>query len=230
MKKRLLILTGPQGSGNHMWSKVFSQSPKVQGWKQLTQEYWVGHGLEPFAEVWENPSLFKDLKWPHDFYFTSISCPYVPFNGPLMTDENTKIPKYQEFIETAEEAGFDVTVAVISRDVNILSHQQTRVRQQVTWPIFIENFDNALSKYNPVFVSTESLFLYKSRYISQLERLLGWPIEISDQKLNEILETNTNEKYFKYVESYWLDKHMADVGITHDIQKPKNPNLYRATE
>jgi len=44
MKKRLLVVTGPQGSGNHMWSKIFSESPQVQGWKELTQEYWVGHG------------------------------------------------------------------------------------------------------------------------------------------------------------------------------------------
>lgn len=77
MKKEILLLTGPQGSGNHLWSKIFSESETVQGWKQLTQEYWLGHGFEPFAEVWKNPLLFKELEWPHEKYFTKIGRAHV---------------------------------------------------------------------------------------------------------------------------------------------------------
>ena len=36
----MLILTGPQGAGNHLFSKVFAQHPSVYGWQDLTQEYW----------------------------------------------------------------------------------------------------------------------------------------------------------------------------------------------
>ena len=53
--KRLLIITGPQGSGNHLFSRVFSTHPRVGGWKQLLDEYWVPSDLEPFAEYWINP-------------------------------------------------------------------------------------------------------------------------------------------------------------------------------
>jgi hypothetical protein len=164
MKKEILLLTGPQGSGNHLWSKIFSESETVQGWKQLTQEYWLGHGFEPFAEVWKNPLLFKELEWPHEKYFTSVSCPYIYRGGPVHTADNTEIPKYDEFIEQAQHAGFKVTVVVIGRDSSVLAHQQKRVRSEVSLPAFIDQLDSCLLKYNPVFISTELLFLY--RYIT----------------------------------------------------------------
>jgi hypothetical protein len=229
MNKRLLIVTGPQGSGNHLWSKVFSETPSVQGWKQLTEEYWVGHGNEPFADVWEDPTLFPKIDWPHDMYFTSISCPYMYREGPVMPkDKPITTPKYQQFIEAAEAEGFDITMAVIGRDHNILSFQQQRVRTQVTWPIFLDDYDATLEKYDPLFISTELLYLYGNRYLKQISKLLDWPIEIDDAKLNDILKDNTNLKYLRPIEEYWLDKHMLATNVKNG--DPANPNRYKPRE
>ena len=50
MMKTLAILTGPQGSGNHLWSKIFSLHEDVFGWKSLLDNYWEAHRYsEPFA-------------------------------------------------------------------------------------------------------------------------------------------------------------------------------------
>ena len=225
MNKEILILTGPQGSGNHMWSKIFSESDSVKGWKQLTQEYWIGHGFEPFAKVWKDPTLFNKLEWPHDRYFTSISCPYIYRGGPINTGDNTAVPKYDEFIEQAQQAGFKVKVVVIGRDSSVLAHQQKRVRTQVSLPTFIENLDATLLKYDPVFISTELLFLYRHRYVKSLAKLLDWPIDISEDKLEEVIKTNTNEKYFSYVEEYWLDKVMTELAVLHETME--TPDVYK---
>ena len=74
---KMLILTGPQGAGNHLWSKIFSLHPEVYGWKTLLENYWEAHRFaEPFARYWRDPSLLKEFNWAQsDYYFTSISCP-----------------------------------------------------------------------------------------------------------------------------------------------------------
>ena len=58
-KPKLILLTGPQGSGNHMWSKLFAMHPVVTGW--VMQNYWEGHHEEPFAEYWDNPDKLKEF-------------------------------------------------------------------------------------------------------------------------------------------------------------------------
>jgi hypothetical protein len=45
--KKLIILIGPQGSGNHLFSKCFMTSSKIGGWKELLTTYWQGHHKEP---------------------------------------------------------------------------------------------------------------------------------------------------------------------------------------
>ena len=73
MKNKLLILTGPQGSGNHLFAKLFSMSPAVEGWPMAKDE-WQGHHKEPFADCWEDPSLIKDRpRVQNTSYLTSIS-------------------------------------------------------------------------------------------------------------------------------------------------------------
>ena len=52
---KLIILTGPQGSGNHLFSKVLALNPAVHGWQDLLDEYWIGHDQEPFAKYWADP-------------------------------------------------------------------------------------------------------------------------------------------------------------------------------
>jgi len=224
--KQLLILTGPQGSGNHLWSKILAETPEVEGWQQLTQEYWVGHGNEPFSEIWEDPSLFHTFDWDKDFYVTSISCPYVNKGGPtkdLIGD--WCIPKYEEFITQAAHAGFLVKVAVIGRDFNILAHQQQRIRLEVTTPNFLKSFDEVISKYYPLFISTELLYLYRHRYLEQVSSLLEFPIKIEESKLDDILKDNSNAKYVRPVINYWLDDYMREISPNNG--DPENPYKYK---
>ena len=223
--KKLLVLTGPQGSGNHLWSKIFSANPEVNGWKQLTEEYWVGHGDEPFADVWEDPSIFNDYDWKDGYHFTSISCPYVIRGGPEMdTDGGGRIPKYDQFIASAKLAGFEVVVGVLGRDHNILTHQQARIRKAVTTHRFLDAYDKFLVKYNPVFLSTEMLHLYQDRYLTQLEQQLQFPIKIQHDNLLAILKDNANAKYIAPIEKYWLDDYMKKNAVNHG--RLDNPYKY----
>ena len=59
---KMLILIGPQGAGNHLWSKIFSLHAEVFGWKSLLENYWEAHRFsEPFAQHWRDHSLLKDF-------------------------------------------------------------------------------------------------------------------------------------------------------------------------
>ena len=53
--KKLLIVTGPQGSGNHLFSRLLSLHPAVEGWTEILDQYWVPSDQEPFAEYWVTP-------------------------------------------------------------------------------------------------------------------------------------------------------------------------------
>jgi hypothetical protein len=223
--KQLLIMTGPQGSGNHLWSKILGETPEVEGWTELTKKYWVGHGNEPFALIWEDPSLFDKIDFPHSHYVTSISCPYMPIGGPRITKEHPAIvPDYDAFITYAKLQGFEVKLLVIGREKNIVEYQQQRIRSTHTVPMFLKELDD-LMKYDPVFASTELLYLYKQNYLKQLSKLLDFPISVTEEKLEEILKDNSNAKYLKYVDHAPLDDHL--IAIAAENGDPNNPNVYR---
>jgi hypothetical protein len=40
--------------------------------------------------------------------------------------------------------------------------------------------------------------------------MLDWPINISPEKLQDALKDNSNQKYLRSVDEYWLDKLMAN--------------------
>jgi hypothetical protein len=189
-KPTLLIVTGPQGSGNHLFSKILSKHPDVYGWSMKT--YWEGHHLEPFNYYWKHPDRLSDFSWTdYEYIFTSVSCPYFRDGGP-------QIPKYKEFITTAQKFS-NVKVAIIGRDQNVLMHQQSRVRGNVTTDIFKENLEQ-LMQYNPLFVSQELYQLYGNRYLQSISSALDFPIE--DQPIC----SDANAKYFKPVKPQLLDK------------------------
>ena len=48
MTPTLVIMTGPQGAGNHLFSKALGQNSELYGWQQLQQQYWEGHDKEPY--------------------------------------------------------------------------------------------------------------------------------------------------------------------------------------
>ena len=190
----MLILTGPQGAGNHLWSKVFSQHSDVYGWKSLLENYWEPHRTtEPFAKYWRDPELLDDFDWTQsDYYVTSISVPLgIPNDdvNPLWT------PDLEQFKNKVESLGIQTQFAVVGRDQNILREQQTRIRSESTLPLFLEQMPN-----QPIFLSYELLYLYKDRYVETLD--VNIPV---DSNVEHLLVEDANNKYVHSVESSELD-------------------------
>ena len=194
--KTLLILTGPQGAGNHLWSKIFALHPRVQGWRALLNEYWIAHDEEPWAHYWLNPQDLRHAPWTQsDWHVTSISVPYMNNGEPT-------VPNFKAFVSGVQNLGYRVRLAVLGRDKNILDYQETRVRGQST-------FEQAVAEYSkfahPAYLSYELLHLYGAQYLQKLERELEFPIAWDSPRLKEILAEDTNSKYFQPVGEQPLD-------------------------
>jgi hypothetical protein len=199
MAKKMLILTGPQGAGNHLWSKIFSLHPEVFGWKSLLDNYWEAHRYaEPFAKHWKDYSLLETFDWSQsEYYFTSIS---VPLGIPGSEVNPIWNPNIVEFAREVNACGVDVEFAVVGRDQTILNKQQTRIRTQPTLLLFL----NQLSKIqNPTFLSYELLYLYKQDYLKSLK--FNIPVAWDDSKINEILADDANTKYIHNIDYNELD-------------------------
>ena len=194
--KTLLILTGPQGSGNHLWSKIFALHPRVLGWRELLSEYWIGHDEEPWARYWLDPSQLRHAPWTQsDWHVTSISVPYM--NNGVAT-----VPDFKGFVSGVQNLGYRVKLAVLGRDRNILDFQESRVRGAPTYEQAVEEY----SKFaHPTFLSYELLHLYGAQYLQKLERELEFPIAWDNPQLKEILKEDTNAKYFSAVGEQPLD-------------------------
>lgn len=196
--KNLIIAAGPQGSGNHLYAKLFGSNPKVFAWENLQNKYWEGHDMEPFADCWEDPKLLLDFDISkYDYYYTSMGCPYV-FDG------ETRTPNFAEFHKYATQKFDNISYMIIGRDRNILEHQQNRVRGRHTTPQFLEQLNFFLDK-NHVFVSQELIYLYGQKYINSIEKQLQIPVNTNTSKINEILAEDKNKKYMSYIEYSELD-------------------------
>jgi hypothetical protein len=201
MRKQMLILTGPQGSGNHLWSKVFSLHSKVYGWKSLLENYWEPHRFnEPFAEYWRDPSKLSNFDWSQShYYFTSIS---VPLGIPNSEENPLWAPDIKSFIQQVEKQDIRVVTAVIGRDQNILNYQQTRIRTESTLPMFEEQLETI--KY-PRFLSYELLYLYGKEYLKSVALDVNIPVAWDDPMLDEILAEDSNAKYVHSIDNNELD-------------------------
>jgi len=200
--KKLLIITGPQGSGNHFFSRVFSTHPDVGGWKRLLDEYWVPSDLEPFAEYWVYPErLTAEHFAEHDYWLANVSVPFV-------YDGVRQVPKILEVAERARSFGLVVQIAIIVRDQNINSEQQRRVRTEVTLPMAQEYYYNTIlsSDFSVHFLDNEAFFLHREHYLKWTSKLLGFPIDWSNPDIFKFIDQDPNAKYVKYVEEYWLDQ------------------------
>jgi len=210
---KLLIVTGPQGSGNHLWAKVFSMHPAVVGWPMLRQE-WQGHHEEPFNEYWEDPTQLDNLNFdaqPHKNYITSISCPYFK-------DKEQQIPKYSQFVKQAKKKFDQVMLCIIGRDRDILKMQQTRVRKNHTTPLAMEQFEHFnkticentnqfVGVDNVQYISTELLYLYGGQYLKSLEKNIQFPIAWNHETLiQDYIKKNTNSKYLSDAEKGDFDE------------------------
>ncbi len=201
-------MTGPQGSGNHMFSKMFASNPHVGGWKSLNKTFWEGHHIEPFYYVWrgDRKLAIEDFEGSH-YWVTSVSIPVLVKGG----NHNVDII---DFYNQAKDLGINVQLGVITRDKNILEHQQTRVRKQSTIHNFMEMLDKVDAegiKYH--MFSHESLVLHGSRYTSYIMDLVGYPNEFDKDIIDEIVKHNSNKKYMKYVDEYWLDEEIVKATI-----------------
>ena len=207
--KRLLIITGPQGSGNHLFSRVFSTHPQVGGWKQLLDEYWVPSDLEPFAEYWVYPEhMTAEAFEGYDYWLANVSCPFF-------YDGTRYVPKILEVAKRAHELGIDVQIAIITRDKNINAEQQLRVRKEITTPIAQDYYYNQLisSDFPVHFLSNEALFLHREHYLRYIAKILEFPIDYNNPDIFKFLEEDPNAKYVKHVDEYWLDQE-----VWHGIQ------------
>lgn len=197
-KKRFLIVTGPQGSGNHLFAKLFSTDPRVFGWK-MKAGGWESHRLEPFQRFWADPSALRKDIFPA-YAFTSISVPYRdPVHEHAGTGRIFSIPPVREFYERTRSLGIDVTICVIGRDPTILNFQQMRRRGAPSTEQFFDMLDT-LSDLDLYYLSHENLLLYKRRYLRQISKDLHFPIDLDHPDLETIL-IDQNEKYIHPVMS-----------------------------
>ena len=196
---KLLIVTGPQGSGNHLLAKIFNLHPKVNGWNMMWQE-WQGHHLEPFQQYWQDPKKLKHFDpGAYKNFVTSISCPYVK-------NKHTHIPKYKQFISEAKKY-FTVKILVIARDRNILEQQQKRVRGRLSTLDFIDQLKFLKEAY---FISHEALYLYGSKYLKSLSKQLDFPISTGTYMKN-LSKHEANKKYIKKANRGKFDKYQFKI-------------------
>ena len=204
--KKLLIVTGPQGSGNHLFARLFSMHPNVIGWESLHDNYWVPSDEEPFARYWVYP---EELKFPEgNFFCANVSVPFF-YDGVRQT------PKIKEVAQKAMSLGVQPIIAVIVRDRNINELQQVRVGGECT-------IDTALEYYKDIachFIDHEAFFLYKEKYIEYLGRLLEFPV--IKEGIDNFISVDANHKYVFPCKKHWLDD---------EIRKGREPFTQRPEE
>lgn len=199
--KQLLIITGPQGSGNHLFSRLLSLHPDVSGWDEMLDQYWVPSDQEPFAEYWVNPDrLSADHFDGADYHLANVSCPFF-FDGVRY------IPKILEVAQRARSFGVSVQIAIIVRDQNINQLQQLRVRRQHTTPLAQDYYYNTLlpSDFPVHFLDHEAFFLHTTHYLRWVSKILDFPIAWDDPDIMKFISEDANHKYVKYVDQHWLD-------------------------
>ena len=206
MPKKLLITTGPQGSGNHLFARAFSLHPDVKGWDSLVKNYWVPSDEEPFARYWVYPD---ELKFPEgDFFCANVSVPFF-YDGVRQT------PKICEVARKAISLGVMPIIAVIVRDRNINELQQRRVGGEVTMDIALDYYKDLAVH----FIDHEAFFLYKEKYLEYLGRMLEFPV--TKEGIDNFITVDANHKYVYPCKEHWLDK---------EIRKGRKPFRSRPKE
>jgi hypothetical protein len=216
--KKLLIVTGPQGSGNHLFSRLLSLHPAVEGWTEMLDQYWVPSDQEPFAEYWVTPELLTQEVFDNkDFYFANVSCPFF-FDGVR------NIPKILEVAERARSFGVEVEIAIVVRDQNINQLQQLRVRKEHTTPIAQKYYYETLLPSNfPVhFLDHEAFFLHTTHYLKWVSRVLNFPIAYDNPDIMKFITEDANHKYVRAIDTHWLDD--VILAGSHSRREPRITN------
>ena len=216
--KKLLIVTGPQGSGNHLFSRLLSLHPAVEGWTEMLDQYWVPSDQEPFAEYWVTPELLTQEVFENkDFYFANVSCPFF-FDGVR------NIPKILEVAERARSFGVEVEIAIVVRDQNINQLQQLRVRKEHTTPIAQKYYYETLlpSSFPVHFLDHEAFFLHTTYYLKWVSRVLNFPIAYDNPDIMKFITEDANHKYVRAIDTHWLDDII--LAGSHSRREPRITN------
>ena len=216
--KKLLIVTGPQGSGNHLFSRLLSLHPAVEGWTEMLDQYWVPSDQEPFAEYWVAPELLtREVFDNKDFYFANVSCPFF-FDGVR------NIPKILEVAERARSFGVEVEIAIVVRDQNINQLQQLRVRKEHTTPIAQKYYYETLlpSSFPVHFLDHEAFFLHTTHYLKWVSRVLNFPIAYDNPDIMKFITEDANHKYVRAIDTHWLDD--VILAGSHSRREPRITN------
>ena len=194
--KKLLIVCGPQGSGNHLFARLLSAHPNVKGWDSLKDNYWVPSDEEPFAKFWVHP---EQLTFPPgNFFCANVSVPFF-------YDGVRQVPKIKGVAYNAIWQGVKPIVAIIVRDQNINKIQQKRVGGEITLPTAMEYYKTIIddSKIETHFLSHESFFLWKEDYIKYAGKLLDFPVTTNG--IDKFITDDANGKYVSAIDHHWLD-------------------------
>ena len=216
--KKLLIVTGPQGSGNHLFSRLLSLHPAVEGWTEMLDQYWVPSDQEPFAEYWVTPELLTQEVFDNkDFYFANVSCPFF-FDGVR------NIPKILEVAERARSFGVEVEIAIVVRDQNINQLQQLRVRKEHTTPVAQQYYYETLlpSSFPVHFLDHEAFFLHTTHYLKWASRVLNFPIAYDNPDIMKFITEDANHKYVRAIDTHWLDD--VILAGSHSRREPRITN------
>ena len=193
--KKLLIVAGPQGSGNHLFARLLSAHPNVVGWNSLKDNYWVPSDQEPFARFWVHP---EELTFPEgEFFCANVSVPFF-------YDGVRQVPKIKEVAQKAMSLGVQPIIALIVRDRNINELQQKRVGGEVTMDTALEYFKDLTCH----FIDHEAFFLWKEKYIEYLGRILEFPV--TTENIDNFITVDANHKYVFPVQEHWLDKSIRE--------------------
>jgi len=213
----ILVITGPQGTGNHFFSKILSMHSDVHGWDQLLREYWINHDNAPYKDIWNDPKAVDDYDWTeHKNYVLSVSGPYVE---KIDGTRHTIYPKYSEVLERLSKHG-TVQVGIIGRDQNITAQNQLRKRGVESLHNYLNKIEDLLA-WDHTFLSVELAYLFRHQYIKSLDKTLIIPVDYSNEKLHYILNKDPNAKYVKYVDHSWLDKRKdKTTGLLNDGSVP----------
>jgi len=213
----ILVISGPQGTGNHVFSKVLSMHSNVHGWDQLLREYWINHDNAPFKDIWNTPENIDNYDWTeHENYVLSVSGPYV--DKDAMGVRQTKYPDYKEVLRRLNDKG-NLQVGIIGRDQNITAQNQLRKRGVESLHNYLNKIEDIM-KYRHTFLSVELLYMFRHQYVKSLDSVLDIPVDYSNERLHYILNKDPNAKYVHYVENSWLDRRRNDIGHMVDGSKP----------
>jgi hypothetical protein len=119
-----------------------------------------------------------------------------------MDNGTATVPDFKTFTQQAQAIGLQIKFAVLGRDRNIVEMQQQRVRKGITLAQALVEFSQFAQ---PTFLSYELLHLYQTQYLKQLSQQLAFPIAWADARVKDILQEDTNTKYFSAVDYHPTD-------------------------